>query len=108
MFLVLFFFVHIYIYQLIVTFDNKLSVMYKNAFLLAIGKFPQNIVLTVVPAVAAFYLLSALTPSFATILAALVLLITLRFPMEFYAARTLKKLIEDNNAEAVEEKGPEN
>ena len=44
--LILYTFMHYYIYQIMVTYKVKFGKLYKNAMLFAIAKFPQNIIFT--------------------------------------------------------------
>lgn len=89
----LYVFMHGYIYQMIVTFDNKLSVLYKNAFILAVSKLPQTLILLLIPMVVTYFLFAVLNPVFAIILSAIFYLSAIRFPIEFFAARTIKNLL---------------
>lgn len=82
-----------YVYQMIVTFENKLLSLYKNSLLLALAKLPQNLLLNAVPLVLTFFLFTRLTPASISILGVLFWISAMRFPMEFYASRTLMKLI---------------
>ena len=96
-------FMHGYIYQMLVTFDNKLTTLYKNAFILAVAKLPQNFLLIAIPAVVTYFVFAVLNPVFALILLVLFWYAAMRFPIEFYAARTVKKIIDNNTAYAEQE-----
>lgn len=101
-------FMHGYIYQMIVTFNNKLSVLYKNAFILALSKLPQNLLLIFIPAAVTYFLFAVLNPVFAVILSAIFYLAATRFPIEFFAARTIKNILTANaeqNTDNADEKG---
>ena len=52
--LLLYTFMHSYIFQLMVTFDDKLVSLYRNSFIFAIAKFPQNLFFTLIAAVLFF------------------------------------------------------
>lgn len=107
-FSLLFCFMHMYLYQFIVTFENKLWVIYKNAFLLAIAKLPQNLFLTAISVLFTYFLFTVLAPGFAAILTLVFWYVTMRYPTEFYAARTIKKIIDNNSEKTVQpEKGSE-
>ena len=58
-FFVIYIFMHLYIYPMMVTFKLSLKALYKNAFLFAFAKLPQNILITLfvvaVLAVSAYY-----------------------------------------------------
>lgn len=90
---------HPYMYQIMITFNCSFKNMFKNALLLSIVKLPINFILTVLSLLiivlpAAFFgaigslLLSVCALTFGYML--------LRYPMEFYAARTINKLLENN------------
>ncbi len=85
---------HGFLYQLMATFDNKLIVLYKNAFILAIAKFPQSFCLLLIPVVSTYFLFTLLTPLGAAILVFIIWIALTRFPMEFYATRIINKLVE--------------
>ena len=96
-FSVLYIFMHGYIYQFIVTFDNKLLIVYKNAFILAIAKLPQNLFLTAIYLLFTYFVFTVINPVLAIILTLIGWYAIFRYPMEFYAARTLRKIINANS-----------
>lgn len=85
-------FMHGYVYQMIATFDNKLRILYKNAFILAFAKFPQNFLLIFVPLVITYFVFTTTAPALSAILFVGIWPAAMSYPMEFYAARTIKKL----------------
>lgn len=90
-----FFFIsmHYYIHQLIVTFENKLKDVYKNALLFAMSSVPQNLLLTAFIIAVLYSVCNNLTP-FIVMIVSLVLLISfLRFPVEFFVYRTINKTL---------------
>lgn len=84
---------HPYIYQIMVTFECKIGAIYKNAFLLTLGKLPLNLLLTAVSAA----VLAAVFIFFNPLIASLVLVIFglcfTRYTGEFYAARVIERSI---------------
>lgn len=88
---------HEYIYQFVVTFDSKLSTAYKNAFIMAAAKLPQNVLLLLIQIVPTYFLFNMLTPFAAAFLLLIVWYALLRYPTEFYAARAIKKVIRERN-----------
>ncbi len=92
-------FVHGYLYQMIITFDNKLSVLYKNALILAIAKFPKNILMILVPVLVTYWLFSYLAPMGLVILSLFLWISITRYPMDFYAARTINELVKKEKRE---------
>lgn len=88
-------FMHCYIYQLMVTFEDKLTHHIKNAVLLTFSTFPMLLILILVIAVIAYFLYTTFAPMFALILSFLCLLTFLRFPIEFYTSSVIQKKILD-------------
>ena len=96
---ILYCFMHGYIYQFMVTFENKLSVIYKNAFIMAVAKLPQNLFCTAVSVLFTYFVFTVLNPVFSIILLFVIWYALMRYPMEFCAARSIKKLIIDKQPE---------
>ena len=100
-FLIIYTMMHPYIYQIMITFECSFKELLKNSFLLSIAKLPLNLLLT---ALSAFIIV--LPASFFGVIGSMALaictstfgFIILRYPMEFYAARTIKKVIINNNS----------
>ena len=88
---------HGYIYQMIITFDNKLSVLFKNAFIMTLANLPQNFLLILVPTVITAWLFCQITPVFAAILFFTVWNGLMRYPMEYFAAKKIRQAIENQN-----------
>lgn len=88
---------HYYIYQIMVTFECTIPQLYKNSLLLALGKLPYNILLSIfaVVMIGVFYLI--LSPYLSIILSFVIVVAFVRFPIEFMAARTISKTITDMN-----------
>ncbi len=84
---------HFYIHQLIVTFENKLIEVLKNALLLTLSTLLPCVLLTVFIIGLNFYLFNLITPVFIILLAFFVLISFFRFPVEFYVHSVIKKLI---------------
>lgn len=97
-------FMHFYLYQFVVTFENKLRVTYKNALIMAIATMPMNLILTLVVAVFTYFVFSLLTPIAIVLLTFLCWLSFMRFPIDFYSARVIKrKLIGEQEEDKLEE-----
>ena len=97
--LVLYTFMHYYVYELGVTFDNKVSKTVKNALIIAAATFPASLILTLVVLVLTFLAFSSLS-AFAIILLTFLLWISfMRFPIDFYAARMIKRKFIDSTSE---------
>jgi len=102
-FFVLYTLIHSFLYQMMVTFENKLRILYKNALILTIAKLPQVLCLTILPALISYYIFSYITPVLAALLIFLVWISLARFPMEFFAARTVKKIIDGEKGKGQDE-----
>ncbi len=87
---------HFFIHQLIVTFENKLGEVFKNAFLLTLSTLLPCVLLTVFIIGLNFYLFNFITPVFVILLAFFILISFFRFPVEFYVHSVIKKLIPTN------------
>ena len=100
--LIVFTWMQFYIYQLMVTVECTIKQLYKNAAIVAVTRLPMNILLTVI--VGAVSLLPyMITSKFLTVLlfSGRIGMFFTRFVIEFYAARTVKKLVL-NTAEGTE------
>lgn len=98
-FTLLYCFMHGYIYQFIVTFENKLTAAYKNAFIMAMAKLPQNLLLTALSVLFTYFVFTVTNPVISLLLLLTVWYMIMRYPMEFYAARTIRKLIVSKQSE---------
>lgn len=82
---------HFYLYEMEVTFTNKLIGMYKNSFLMAVATLPMCLLVTAIICVISFTLLSYFTPIAIIIVAFLCWISLMRFIIDFYAARAIKR-----------------
>lgn len=96
---------HFYIHQLIVTFENKLREVFKNAFLLTLSTLLPCVLLAAFIIGLNFYLFNFITPVFVILLAIFILISFFRFPVEFYVHSVIKKLIpiDEDNTKTEEE-----
>lgn len=92
MLFVIYTWMHFYIYQIMITFECTIKQLYKNALIFAIASLPMNLFLTILNAAVLFSLYFLLNPMFAIIIDLVLLPILMRFPIEFYAARKIKKV----------------
>lgn len=99
MLLVLLITMHAFIYQIMVTYECSLKMLFKNSFLLAIAKFPITALISLISAAVIFFISKALDPRFVFILFGVLFYGIVRFPLEFYAARTIERLIAANEPE---------
>lgn len=88
--LILYTFMHYYIYQLMVTYESSLKSLYKNCMLFAIAKFPQNILMTVL-SFGILLGLYVLINVFAFMVLILGFTIIFKFIIEFYSSDIIRK-----------------
>ena len=93
--LVVFSCMHFYIYQIMITFENKLIDLYKNAALLTLSTFPTLLLITIAVAVILYYLCTIFAPIITLTLSFVLLIQYLRFPFEYYAANVIQKKVLD-------------
>ena len=90
-------FMHYYVYEFGVTFENKARNTLKNALIVGVATLPANMLLTIFVIIATVFVFERLT-AFSIILALLLIWISLmRFPIDFYVARMIKRRFIDNN-----------
>ena len=85
--LVIFVWMHLYIYQIMVTFKLKFGDVMKNALLITLSLLPKNIFLTALIVGIAFVLFNTLTHIFALIVYLIIGTLFTRLVVEFNAAR---------------------
>lgn len=90
----LYFMMHIYIYQIMVTYECKFVNLMKSAALITLAKLPMSVLLSLIAVGGAVLLFTALpNPVLGILIYALIGIIVMRYSMEFYAARVLEKNI---------------
>ncbi|MBP3360433.1 MAG: DUF624 domain-containing protein [Clostridia bacterium] len=92
MMFIIYTFMHFHIYQLMITFECKFRDLLKNALMLAFGKAPMNLVLGALAIALLGVMFNYLQPVFALLLCFLVFLGLVRYPIEFYSARTIQRI----------------
>lgn len=95
---------HYYIYQIMVTFECTIGQLYKNAILCAVAHLPMAIVHTIISAGIIILLSLAVFPGIVIVFDLVIGLCLTRYPMEFYAARVIKKVIKRQEKDAVRNK----
>ena len=83
---------HIFMYQIMVTYECKFMDIIKNAIILTFAKLPMCILLSVIGVVLCALIYSYLG-FFGIVVYALIGMSFTRFPLEFYAARVIDKNI---------------
>lgn len=96
MMVVIYTWMHFYIYQLMVTYECSLKQLYKNSLIFAIGNLPMNLFVTVIALAVLASLYFVLTPIIAMLIDLIVLAIFMRFLIEFSASRKIKKVVINN------------
>lgn len=90
---VLYSFMHLHIYQLMVTFENTLPQLYRNAIILAISELPMNILLTAIAILGVGLLFGILHFIFGFTVFFAIGLSILRFPIEYTSSRAISRKI---------------
>lgn len=92
--LLLYMMMHIYIYQIMVTYECGFVDLIKSSLMLTIAKLPMSLLLIAITGVLSVLLTGALPNPLAGILIyAVIGHIFLRYPLEFYATRVIEKNI---------------
>lgn len=92
--LVLYMMMHIYVYQIMVTYECKFGDLIKSSIMIAIAKLPMSVLLTAITGIATVLLIEGFAnPMIGILLYAVAGHIFLRYPLEFYAARVIEKNI---------------
>lgn len=84
---------HFYIYEFEVTFQSSILQVYKNALIMAMATLPMCILIGAIIYVISTYLLGFLTPIGIILVALLCWVSFMRFIVDFYSARVIKKRI---------------
>lgn len=89
-------FMHYYIYELSVTFENKLGKTFKNALVMGVATLPANLFLTIFVILITFFAFERLASFLIIVLLFLIWISFMRFPIDFYTARMIKRNFIDN------------
>ena len=92
-------FMHFHIYQIMVTYDCKFLDLVKNSLLLALGKSPLNLLIVCITTGILIVVFNFLHPLMSIFISLVVLFGFLRYPFEFYSARTIQKIIQNSGEE---------
>ena len=84
-------FMHYYVYEFGVTFDNRVRKTLKNAFIMGIATIPACLFLTVFVVFVTAFAFQVLTPFAIILLSFLIWISLMRFPIDFYTARIIKR-----------------
>lgn len=95
-------FMHFYMYQFAVTFENGIKDLYKNSLMMALATMPMNLLLSAVVFVLTYFAFSILTPVAIGLLVLLCWIGFMRFPIDFYSARIIKKRLIANRGNGEE------
>lgn len=86
-------FMHIHIYQIMISYECTIKELYKNSLILALGKAPVNLFIVFIQAAVTITVFDFTGPMVGILVMLIVLFGPLRFIAEFYGARTLLKII---------------
>lgn len=92
-------FLHYYVYEFGVTFDNGVRNTLKNALITGIATLPANLFLTIFAVGATMLVFERLTAFSSILLTFLMWISFMRFPIDFYAARMIKRRFIDGKTE---------
>jgi len=92
-------FMHFYVYELGVTFENKTFKTIKNALIIGIATLPACLLLTIFVLTLSYLAFSRLVGFVILFIAFLFWISFMRFPIDFYAARMLKRRFIDSETE---------
>lgn len=93
---------HSFVYQIMITYECKFLQLLKNSLILTLAKLPMMVLLSLI-GVLILFVSTFYTGLFALPLYFLILYSVIRFPLEFYAARTVNRLIAQNAEAQTEE-----
>ena len=103
-FMMIYTFMHFYLYQFIITFDLKFRDILKNSVIMSIASLPMNICLTVFVIIISFFAMTMLSPIGIILISVLCWMSFMRFPIDFYVSRIIKrKLIDTQDTEESED-----
>ncbi|MBR4720314.1 MAG: hypothetical protein IK057_00990 [Clostridia bacterium] len=91
-------FMHYYVYELYLTFDNKTGKTLKNALIMSMAMLPANLIFTISIIVLTFLVFGVLAPLFTIVLFLSFWISLMRFPIDFYVARMLKRKFIDTQS----------
>lgn len=89
--LLIYTFMHNYIYQIMITFECSMSQLYRNALILAFAKLPMNFVLTALAAALLYLLFIVISPMISIVASFAIWVSVMIFPSIFYTARVISK-----------------
>ncbi len=102
-FLMVYTYMHFYMYQFTVTFEGNLRNTLKNSIIMAMASLPMNIILTIITAFLTYFVFCRLTPVAILLVCFLIWITLMRFAIDFYTARVIKrKLIQDADKDGEE------
>lgn len=91
-------FMHYYVYEFGVTFENRVRKTLKNALITAVAMLPANLFLTIFVIAVTLYVFRFFTPFLIILLSFLLWISFMRFPIDFYAARMIKRRFIDTQS----------
>lgn len=92
---IVFVFAGLYLYQLMITFENSITELYKNAFILSLMNIPYSLLVSLSVIVLSFVIFFTFTPIVSLLLCVIGMTSIMRFALEFRPARCIKRQIID-------------
>ncbi|MCX7714296.1 MAG: DUF624 domain-containing protein [Clostridia bacterium] len=91
--LLIYTFLHYYIYQIMITFECSIGQLYKNSMIFAMAKLPMNVLLTVIMLILLYSMFIVINPMLALVFSAFLWIGVMAFPIAFYASKTIDKTL---------------
>ena len=90
-------FMHFHIYQIMVTFECKFIDLLKNSLLVALGKAPLNLLLSILVSGLVIIFYFYVKPGFVLFFSVVAVYGLIRYPIEFYSARTVQRIMNNTS-----------
>lgn len=84
-------FMHYYVYEFAVTFENKVGATIKNSLIMSAATLPMNLLLTIFITFITYLVFGFFTPIAIVFLSLFFWISLMRFPIDFYVARVIKR-----------------
>ncbi len=97
--LMIYTFMHYYIYQMMITFECTVPQLYRNSLILAFAKLPMNLILTILAAALLYVLFIVISPMISIVASFAIWVSVMIFPMIFYSSRVIQKNFLDGKQE---------
>jgi len=95
--LIIYTFMHFFMYEFEITFENKVKEIYKNSFIMTLATLPMCIIIGAIVGLLTYVILGSLPNSLIVILSFLIWVGVMRFIIDFYSARIIKRRFLNNS-----------